>query len=147
MKGIRRAWAAVWLFAAVIAAVPATDAAHAEGPPTEACAVLKETKIQGKDCKALILNGCSHEVELNIHYEVALRQIVILPVQAEGPAYEYRDGGTVKADEKAALAPGESRWFTHTSRPPEVSSVVGAEKVQIEVARCKVGFDYFYQPK
>ena len=147
MKGIRRAWAAVWLFAAVIAAVPATGSARAEGPSDESCVALKETKIQGKDCKALILNGCSHEVELNIHYEVALRQIVILPVQAEGPAYEYRDGGTVKADEKATLASGESRWFIHTSRPPEVSSVVGAEKVQIEVAKCKVGFDYFYQPK
>jgi hypothetical protein len=27
----------------------------------------QETKIPGNACRALILNGCSHEVELNVH--------------------------------------------------------------------------------
>ena len=139
MREIRRARVA-WLFAAMAATFlvggAAGGAARAEMAPAETCTVIKETKIQGNACKALILNGCSHEVELNVHYEVSLRQTVILPVQAEGPAYEVRDAGTAKADEKGRLMPGESRWFTH------VSPGKG-----IEVARCKVGFDYIYQPK
>jgi hypothetical protein len=139
MAGCRRARAA-WLSAAVtgvfLAGGAASGMARAEMAPAETCTVIKGTKIQGNTCKALILNGCSHEVELNVHYEVALRQTVILPVQAEGPAYEVRDAGTAKADEKGRLMPGESRWFTHTSPGKG-----------IEVAKCKVGFDYLYQPK
>jgi len=135
MTGFRGARAA-WLSAAVTGVMLVAGAARAEMGPPETCTVIKETKIQGNVCKALILNGCKHEVELNVHYEAALRQTVILPVLAEGPTYEYRDAGTVKADERGKLMPGESRWFIHTSPGKG-----------IEVAKCKVGFDYLYQPK
>ena len=135
-RGAREAWLNAAVAGEVLAGGAAGGTARAEMAPAETCTVIKETKIQGNACKALILNGCSHEVELNVHYEVALRQTVILPVQAEGPAYEYRDAGTAKADEKGRLMPGESRWFTHTSPGKG-----------IEVSKCKVGFDYLYQPK
>jgi len=142
MKGIlggRAAWTAAAAVGAILAAGPASGADSPPAPamaPAETCAVIKETKIQGNACKALVLNGCTHEIDLNVHYWVSLRQTVILPVQAEGPAYEVRDAGTAKADEKGTLAPGESRWFVHTSPGKGV-----------EVAKCKVGFDYVYHPK
>jgi hypothetical protein len=100
----------------------------------ENCVRLDDTRIIGPICKGFIRNDCAHPVDLTVRHEVALRRLVIHPVTAEGPGSSYVDAGTDRSEKSHRLEAGESQWYVH--RSPGVG---------IEVARCRVSFNYTYQ--